>query len=485
MRLLRFSGRFADWRKECRKLLEDGVAPHTLTWQVDSACDDLFAAVGEEPARYAATRAAPKVPRELPELLESAARFRADDRWALLYRVLWRVTGGDRSAMLAGDIDGAALQRRVKAVRREAHHMHAFLRFRQRDAALGAPQFVAWHEPAHDVLDLGAEHFAERMGRSTWLIATPDGAAHFDGTRVHYQQDCPAELRAFAEGIRDDGERLWQAYYASTFNPARLNEKVMRGHMPTRFWKNLPEGPLIAELMSQARAGQQRLAQTAAVGEQDGRQVLIAREKAQPQRPLPSSLDSCRNCDIWREATRAVPGEGPPRARIMLIGEQPGDQEDLAGKPFIGPAGQVLARALAEAGLQRADIYLTNAVKHFKWEPRGGIAGRAATRLHATPKPAEIKACRGWLGKELDEVQPQVIVALGRTALASLLEIHDPQRIRLADFAGKPFVHQGRWVLVAPHPAAVLRAGDGGEQRFAELAEALRQASERQEAIAT
>ncbi|WP_263143358.1 UdgX family uracil-DNA binding protein [Pseudomonas sp. RIT-PI-AD] len=475
MRPVRFSGEFGDWRRLSRRLLAAGVAPESLTWQVEGAGEDLFAdspaGADEVPEKNPL-----RVPRELPALLEQAARFRADDRWALLYRILWRVCNGDRSAMLAGDVDGGTLHRRIKAVRREAHHMHAFLRFRERDAALGAPQFVAWHETAHDVLDLGAEHFAERMGRHTWLVATPEGAAHFDGQRLRYQRPCPTDIRAFAEGLHDGGERLWQAYYTSTFNPARLNPRVMLNHMPARFWKHLPEGPLIPDLMSRARAGQQRLAQTAAVGEQPGRQVLIAQERAQPRRPLPSSLDACRNCEIWRDATQAVPGQGPAQAAIMLVGEQPGDHEDLAGRPFIGPAGEVLARALAAAGLRREALYLTNAVKHFKWEPRGGPTGRAATRKHATPKPGEIRACHSWLDKEIREVGPRVIVALGRTALASLLEVQNPQRLRLADFAGKPFRHLDRWILVAPHPAAVLRAQDGGEALYAALVEALAEA---------
>lgn len=480
MQPVRFSGQFADWRRVSRRLLASGATPASLTWQVDGDGEDLFADAPMA-ADEAAANTPVRVPRDLPALLEQAARFRAEDRWALLYRILWRVCGGDRTAMLAGDPDGGELHRRIKAVRREAHHLHAFLRFRERDAALGAPQFVAWHDTAHDVLDLGAEHFAKRMGRHTWLVATPEGVARFDGQRLHYQRPCPADIRAFAEGLRDDGEALWQAYYTSTFNPARLNPKVMLSHMPARFWKHLPEGPLIPDLMSRARAGQQRLAQAAAVGEQPGRQVLIARERAQPQRQLPSSLDTCRNCDIWRDATQAVPGQGPARASIMLVGEQPGDHEDLAGRPFIGPAGEVLARALAAAGLSRDALYLTNAVKHFKWEPRGGPTGRSATRKHATPKPAEIRACHGWLDKEVREVNPRVIVALGRTALASLLEVHDPQRLRLADFTGRPFRHLGRWILVGPHPAAILRTQDGGAALYDTLVQALAEAARLQQ----
>lgn len=469
-----FDGSFAGWRREARRLLQAGIAPHAVNWLPGNRGDNLFARLASEPVQASAPPAL-RISRELPDLLENAARFRAEDRWALLYRILWRVSQGDRAAILAGDRDGSVLQRRIKSVYREAHHMHAFLRFRQRPAEAGAPAFVAWHEPAHDILEIAVEHFAERLGRATWLIATPDAAALWDGVQMRILRPCPGELRELARGAQDPGTDLWLAYYSATFNPARLNRDVLESSMPVRFWKDLPEGPLIPQLMSQARAGQQRLAQTASVGERAGKEVLIASDRAQPQRAPSTSLDECRDCDIWRGATCAVPGEGPRDARIMLVGEQPGDQEDLAARPFIGPAGQLLQRALAQAGLPREGVYLTNAVKHFKWLPRGGPNSRAATRLHATPKPGEIKACRRWLDNELAEVAPQVVVALGKTALAALLQTYEPQRLRLADFA-KPFRYEERWLVVAPHPAAVLRAGDGGEQRFDELVAALKRA---------
>lgn len=476
MRAIRFDGSFAGWRDQARQLLLEGIEPQAVDWT-----PGLFD--GDDTAPSPAGAASVSIPRELPALLADAARFRAHDRWALLYQVLWRVAQGDRSAMLAGDRDGSELQRRIKAVRREAHHMHAFLRFRPGDKGQGAPDYLAWHEPAHDVLDLGAEHFVPRMGRHSWLIGTPEGLAHFDGEHLAYQSPCPPGLREAIEGQDDPSESLWTAYYRSTFNPSRLNPEVMRSHMPARFWKHLAEGALIPELVADARTGRQRLAQAPEVGARQGKEVLIASDAAQPERAPDTRLDQCRRCHIWRNATCAVPGEGPAQARIMLVGEQPGDQEDLAGRPFLGPAGQVLQRALAEAGLSRQAVYLTNAVKHFKWEPRGGALGRAATRWHATPKPAEIRACHPWLARELEEHQPQWVVALGRTALASLLGLHDPQRIRLADYLGKPLRHEGRWISVAPHPAAVLRNRDGGEQLYRELVDALRQAQQGEGAV--
>lgn len=472
MHSARFDGSFAGWRQEARRLLKAGVEPHRVSWHEDDGTTPLFDELAQLPDTSSTSNAL-RIPRELPELLESASRYRANDRWALLYRVLWRVAQGDRAAMLAGDPDGSTLQQWIKSVRRETHHMHAFLRFRQRPAEAGPPTYVAWHEPTHDILEVAAEHFAERLGRDTWLIATPEAAALWDGAQLRFLRPCPEELTELARSAADPGAEMWLTYYQSTFNPARLNRDVLESSMPVRFWKHLPEGPLIPQMMSEARAGQQRVAQAACVGERGGKAVLIASDKAQPKRAPSTSLGECRDCDIWRSATCAVAGEGPHKAPIMLLGEQPGDQEDLTGRPFVGPAGQVLDKALEQAALNREAVYLTNAVKHFKWVPRGGPDSRSVTRKHATPKPGEIEACHRWLDTELKQVSPQVVVALGRTALASLLQTFDPQRLRLTDFAGEPFEHQGRWIVVAPHPAAVLRAGEGGAQRFAELVNAL------------
>ena len=126
-------------------------------------------------------------------------------------------------------------------------------------------------------------------------------------------------------------------------------------------------------------------------------------------------LDQCRNCSLWKHATQAVPGEGPTSARMMLVGEQPGDQEDFAGRPFVGPAGQLLDRALAAAGVKRSDVYVTNAVKHFKYELRG------KRRLHKKPAELEIAACHAWYESEVATVQPSLIVALGATAVRAVL----------------------------------------------------------------
>lgn len=267
-----FDGSFAGWREVARSLIQQGVPPHQITWLTDRDSGGLF---DHAPApNNAPTATSPlRIPKQLLELLQSAARFRVEDRWSLLYRILWRVAQGDRAAMLPGDIDGSQLHKRLKAIRREAHHLHAFLRFHPRPENTEGPQLVAWHEPAHDILASASGHFAERLGRTTWLIATPDDGVYWDGQRLHYRRPCPGEWQRLAQAPEDEGEALWLAYYGSTFNPARLNRSALETSMPVRFWKNLPEGPLIPQLMSQARAGAQRDGQAEAVARQGGKRI--------------------------------------------------------------------------------------------------------------------------------------------------------------------------------------------------------------------
>ena len=183
---------------------------------------------------------------------------------------------------------------------------------------------------------------------------------------------------------------------------------------------------------------------------------------ARPFVPADAGLDelreaagSCRGCDLYKRATQVVFGAGPARARVMLVGEQPGDQEDREGAPFVGPAGAILNRAMADAGLRREDVYLTNAVKHFKWEPRG------KRRIHQTPRLSEMRACRPWIEAEVNAVSPQVIVCLGSTAARALMG----PRFRVTKERGQ--ILESPWArsLVATyHPSAILRANDPAER---------------------
>jgi DNA polymerase len=165
--------------------------------------------------------------------------------------------------------------------------------------------------------------------------------------------------------------------------------------------------------------------------------------------PFPDNLQDCRRCDLWKHATQAVGGEGAAHARIMLVGEQPGDEEDLRGHPFVGPAGRVLDACLEAAALKRSEVFVTNAVKHFKWEPRG------KRRLHKKPDLREIDACNVWLHMEISRVKPHVVVALGATALRALLG-----RTLTIDAARRQTLRHGSGVMVLAsyHPSAILRA---------------------------
>ncbi|WP_183745043.1 MULTISPECIES: UdgX family uracil-DNA binding protein [unclassified Janthinobacterium] len=465
---------FEEWRVAVRGLIASGVPPASVQWQSPANDGDLFSGAVDEVSDDApayATNYAPalRLPRQLVELLECAACYSAADRWAFLYQVLWRWQRGEHAVISPADADGARLHGMVKAVRREEHDMHAYVRFRERTdtgANDHAPRFVAWFEPTHEVLPQVARHFARRMGSISWMIATPTATMMWDGATLHAG---PALLKGAAD-IDDHGEALWLTYYRSIFNPARVNAGLLRSHIPSRFWKNLPEGAIVPAMITGAANGERRTGQTATVGQRSGAATIpIRHERALPQRDTLTTLQQCRRCTLWQHATQAVPGSGPQPARIMLLGEQPGDQEDLAGLPFVGPAGAVLEQAMAEAKLSRNSVYLTNAVKHFKWEPRG------KRRLHKTPAQREIAACHAWLEEELERVQPEVIVALGSTALKSLLQ---DSTATLQSILSAPFQHQGRWIVAVYHPSYVLRAPDetGRREAYAVMVEGLRQA---------
>jgi uracil-DNA glycosylase len=182
-------------------------------------------------------------------------------------------------------------------------------------------------------------------------------------------------------------------------------------------------------------------------------------------RKVAEAAKGCRACDLWKSGTQTVFGEGRAKAELMLVGEQPGDQEDLAGRPFVGPAGQLLDRALEEAGIDRELAYVTNVVKHFKWQPRG------KRRIHQKPNAAEIAACRPWLGAELALIRPEVLVCLGATAAQALLG----RQFRVSRDRGVPVESDLAPVVMATvHPSSILRSDDR-DAEFALLVEDLRQ----------
>src|SRR5438445_6070907 len=185
------------------------------------------------------------------------------------------------------------------------------------------------------------------------------------------------------------------------------------------------------------------------------KRVLETAAPLVPPRPtlpaLRKAAAGCQACELWKRGTQTVFGEGAPHAQVMLVGEQPGNDEDLAGHPFVGPAGKLLDRALEDAGIDRRQAYVTNVVKHFKWEPRG------KRRIHAKPNAAEIGACRPWLDAEISLIQPTALVCLGATAAQAIFG----PRFRVTQERGR-FVPSSlaRYVLATVHPSALLRAPD-------------------------
>jgi DNA polymerase len=173
---------------------------------------------------------------------------------------------------------------------------------------------------------------------------------------------------------------------------------------------------------------------------------------------LSAASHECRGCDLYKSATQVVFGAGPKRARVVFVGEQPGDQEDRQGEPFVGPAGALLDKALADAGIPRNQVYVTNAVKHFKWEPRG------KRRIHKKPRASEVKACRPWLEAELRSLKPAVVVCLGATAAQSMLGAGFKLMQQRGQVVSSPSAQR---IVATIHPSAVLRAPDSEGRKAA------------------
>jgi probable DNA metabolism protein len=259
VRRARFDGTLAGWRAAARALLAAEVPPHEVLWSGPEETP-LLDGLEEEPSARepALAEAAPaRVPRALLERIDGAACFRDPERWALFYRLVWRTARGERHLVrVASDPDVHRLLRMEKAVRREVHKMHAFVRFRAVAAEDGGePDYVAWFEPEHPVVERAAPFFARRFAAMRWAILTPERCARWDGAALRFGPGLP---RAAAPR-GDEVEALWRTYYAHTFNPARLRPSAMRAEMPKRFWRNLPEAALIPELVRGAPARVRRM----------------------------------------------------------------------------------------------------------------------------------------------------------------------------------------------------------------------------------
>lgn len=433
---------FDEWRIEARRLLAEEVEP----------ADVSFASTPDQPLLFAGEQqeASPKtttlnVPKPFLDLARNVACHRRANRWGLLYRTLWRLTHGERSVLqITTDDDVHELYQMQKAVTRDVHKMKAFVRFRKVESSDDSENYTAWHRPDHRIVRLAAPFFARRFKGMNWTILTPDESVTWDQNELRYGPGVPASEAPDGDVL----EELWKTYYASIFNPARVKVATMKREMPVRYWPTLPEAELIDDLLQQAPQRATEMIQRNEGFDQTATHYM----------PQETDLDSlreaaqcCQACDLHQFATQMVFGEGAMDARIVLVGEQPGDREDIEGRPFVGPAGKLLDIALARAGVDRKEVYITNVVKHFKFTERG------KRRLHKKPDSREIFACRPWLEAELSAIQPEAIVCLGATPAQALFG----RDFRITKSRGQVLATDWCKRTVATwHPSAILRMPD-------------------------
>ena len=464
----------ASWRKATRDLLLRRTPPGEVLFDDGTQTSSLFS---EEfgTTSQCAPEHAPKnlpdlrIPKSFLDLATLVACNNDPERWSLLYEAVYRINNGERKLLsIQSDPTIRKLSQLAKAVSRDRHKMKAFVRFRKITTSpeTGREQFASWFEPEHRIVELTAPFFAKRFGSFDWSILTPDRCAHWDGEKL-----------SFTEGVEsstapkdDELEDFWRTYYASIFNPARLKLQAMQSEMPKKYWKNLPEAPLIASLTSSASQRQNQMIEQgpnltrshvsdnvpAGAQHPDTDEIGLSPVEALAQieelsfAQLDEAATACRHCPLYESATQTVFGEGPPNARIMIIGEQPGDQEDISGRPFVGPAGKLLDKALVAAGLKRGEIYLTNTVKHFKFKSTPKL------RLHTRASAEEIHRCKPWVLAEIVKVQPDLIILLGKTAVEALVQ---PGFKMLEDrgLLKEGYPHLAPNVIATVHPSYVLR----------------------------
>jgi uracil-DNA glycosylase len=393
------------WRQAARALVLAGVEPSDVSWSVGGEASALPAASGTF-----------HVPRTLVSLCSVAIQAREKERFGLMYSLVWRANAGEKLLEDADDPDLALVRRMALTVRADAHRMRTLMRFLPVE---DGRRFLGWFEPAHFVLPANALLMARRFPELVWSVVTPDGAAHWDGSTLlfgsglrHAADD--EALQAWWERHR---ERLLEAATGDVSVPEAeaLNEAPRPPDRPALGPVVFPMGP-------------------------DAGLVRAGRES-----------QGCRRCPLYEPATQTVFGEGPTGATVMFLGEQPGDQEDTIGRPFVGPAGQMMDRAMEEAGIDRRAVYVTNAVKHFKFTPRG------RRRIHQTPEVPEIQACGFWLDVERGHVKPSLLVLMGGSAARAVLG----RAVTISRERGRAFaMADGQTVFVTVHPSFLLRIPD-------------------------
>jgi DNA polymerase len=434
---------FDGWRDAARDLADAGVPASAVVWQVDGEDADLFGSEAPQPA-------APSfpVPRAFVQLAQTAICHSDPERFALLYALLLKLKTNRQALDDGADPLVRRIQALAKEVRRDIHKMHAFVRFREID-----DRFVAFFEPDHHIIRKASSFFVNRFTNMRWSILTPELSIHWDGDRLI---EGPGATRTEAPS-GDPLEETWLTYYSSIFNPARLKVGAMLKEMPKKYWRNMPETSLVQPLIAGARNRELEMIDRS-VAKQGLQHALEAERRIEPGGNLRASWEAllkdarkCTRCDLYKCATQTVFGEGPLDVSIMFVGEQPGDQEDIAGRPFVGPAGQLFDAALEKAGIDRSMVYVTNAVKHFKFVQRG------KKRIHSKPGAGEIEACRWWIEHERELIRPPVTVALGATAARSLIG----KVVTISKVRGEPLtLADGSECWVTAHPSSILRAPD-------------------------
>jgi DNA polymerase len=437
---------FLSWRDTARKLLNDNIEPSKIIWNQNNNQISLFA----EQKTINPNNFKLNISAEFIKLAEMICYHRSVEKYDLLYRMLWRLLYENKHLLkISSDPLTNTLELMVKAIRRDVHKTKAFVRFRKIIDVDNVEHYIAWHKPDHYTLKLSSPFFVRRFAIMRWTILTPDESVHWDCNNIHFGPGAKA-----SDAPNDDQmEELWKEFYRAIFNPARIKIKAMKREMPVRHWPTLPETSIIKDMLEEADKRVKKM-----IAHQEGHTYSAADfiPESLDLKDLKQAAAKCKGCPLYKHATQTVFGVGPQNAKVMIVGEQPGDVEDKTGQPFQGPAGQILNNALNAAGIDREQIYITNAVKHFKFDYHNNF------RKHITPNLQDIVNCKPWLEAELRAIKPELVICLGLTATRALI---DP-RSKLEQIRGK-FIHNDNVTYLSTyHPSAILRNKDSEKDLY-------------------
>lgn len=396
------------WRSATRSLVLAGVPPEDVRWSVRTHPEDSTHELTEATGGF-------NVPRALVAIAALAFQARDSERFALLYRLVWRANAGEKLLEHKDDPELRHAQGLAYAVRAEAHKMRTLIRF----MAVEDGRYLGWYAPAHYVLEANAQLMARRFPNLACSILTPDGSAHWQNGALRFGDGLAhvANDSALAE--------WWHAHRARLLRDAQRDTSVPEAE-PLDEAPRPPDRPPLGPVVLPLHAD---------------KQLLEATREA----------SDCHRCHMYEPATQTVFGEGPADAPVLFVGEQPGDQEDVIGRPFVGPAGQIMDRAMEEAGIDRRTVYITNAVKHFKFTLRG------KRRIHQSPEAPEIQACRFWLDVERVQLRPKLLVLMGGTAARAVMG----RQVTITRERGRPIrLEDGQAAFVTVHPSFLLRVPD-------------------------